>query len=428
MSERNIIRDGLLLAALGLLVVGVFMWLGAPVAVQLLVSAMTYALVALGLNVQWGYGGQFNFGVMGLLMLGGYAVVAASYPLNMKFWNSEGPAMLGGAIIAAVLGAVLVIAAHQVHRIGIRGKWKVAIVVLAWAIAYIGYRSQIDPATTLIEAKAGFVGGIGLPVLVGWAFGGVLAAIVAYIIGKICLGLRTDYLAIATIGISEIIRAFLKNMDWLTRGTLTVSPLPWPVPLPLETGIDNPSLALLAARSMFLSVVVVLIAIIFLLLQRAYNGPWGRMMRAIRDDYIAAEAMGKDVKARQLQIFVLGAVLIGIAGAIMSTYPQLYDPAGYQPINHTFIVWVMLIIGGAGNNLGAIFGAVLIILAWNISEPLSVALFQSLDDTLRTLGWGSIPDVTSRALQMRVFFLGLVIVVALRYAPRGLIPERLGRR
>jgi branched-chain amino acid transport system permease protein len=389
---------------------------------------MTYALVALGLNVQWGYGGQFNFAVMGLLMLGGYAVVAASYPLNDKFWNSEGPAMLGGAIIAAVLGAVLVIAAHQVHRLGIRGKTKAAIVVIAWAIAYFGYRSQIDPATTFIEAKAGFIGGAGLPVLVGWAFGGVLAAIVAYVIGKISLGLRTDYLAIATIGISEIIRAFLKNMDWLTRGTLTVSPLPWPVPLPLETGIANPSLALLAARSMFLSVVVVLVAIIFLLLQRAYNGPWGRMMRAIRDDHVAAEAMGKDVKARQLQIFVLGAVLIGIAGAIMSTYPQLYDPAGYQPINHTFIVWVMLIVGGAGNNLGAIFGAVLIIIVWNISEPLSVALFQTLDDALRTLGWGSIPDVQSRALQMRVFFLGLVIVLALRYAPRGLIPERLGRR
>jgi branched-chain amino acid transport system permease protein len=336
--------------------------------------------------------------------------------------------MLGGAIIAAVLGAVLVIAAHQVHRLGIRGKTKAAIVVIAWAIAYFGYRSQIDPATTFIEAKAGFIGGAGLPVLVGWAFGGVLAAIVAYVIGKISLGLRTDYLAIATIGISEIIRAFLKNMDWLTRGTLTVSPLPWPVPLPLETGIADRSLSLLAARSMFLSVVVVLVAIIFLLLQRAYNGPWGRMMRAIRDDHVAAEAMGKDVKARQLQIFVLGAVLIGVAGAIMSTYPQLYDPAGYQPINHTFIVWVMLIVGGAGNNLGAIFGAVLIIIVWNISEPLSVALFQTLDDTLRTLGWGSIPDVQSRALQMRVFFLGLVIVVALRYAPRGLIPERQGRR
>jgi branched-chain amino acid transport system permease protein len=428
MSDRPWTRDALMLAGLGLAVVGVFFWFGPPVTVQLLVSAVTYAIIALGLNIQWGYGGQFNFAVMGLLMVGGYAVVAASYPLNDKFWNSDGPAMLGGAILAAVAGAVLVIAAHQAHRIGIRGKTKAVLVVAAWAIAYLGYRSQIDPATTYIETKAGFVGGIGMPIGVGWAFGGLLAAAIAFVIGKICLGLRTDYLAIATIGISEILRALLKNMDWLTRGTLTVSPLPWPVPLPLETGISSATNALLVARSMFLAVVLILTAIIFVLLQRAYHAPWGRMMRAIRDDAVAAEAMGKDVKKRQLQIFVLGAALIGIGGAIMSTYTQLYDPGGYQPINHTFIVWVMVIVGGAGNNLGAMFGAVLIIVAWNVSEPLSLVVFQWLDTTLRDLGWGAIPDVQSRALQMRVFFLGLLIVLSLRYAPRGLIPERFARR
>jgi branched-chain amino acid transport system permease protein len=427
MSDRPFVRDALMLAGLGLVIVGTFFWFSAPVAVQLLVSAVTYAIVALGLNIQWGYGGQFNFAVMGLLMLGGYAVVAASYPMNPAFWNSQGPAMLGGALVAAAVGAALVIAAHQAHRVGITGKAKAVLVVLAWAIAYLAYRSQIDPATTLIEAKAGFVGGLGLPIGVGWAFGGLLAAAIAFLIGKVCLGLRTDYLAIATIGISEIIRALLKNMDWLTRGTLTVSPLPWPVPLPMETGIADRDLATLTSRSMFLAVILVLTAIIFVLLQRAYHAPWGRMMRAIRDDAVAAEAMGKDVKKRQLQIFVLGAALIGVGGAIMSTYPQLYDPAGYQPINHTFIVWVMVIVGGAGNNLGAMFGAVLIIIAWNISEPVSMLVFQWLDTTFRGLGWGSIPDVQSRALQMRVFFLGLLIVLSLRYAPRGLIPERFAR-
>jgi branched-chain amino acid transport system permease protein len=88
----------------------------------------------------------------------------------------------------------------------------------------------------------------------------------------------------------------------------------------------------------------------------------------------------------------------------------------------------MVIVGGAGNNLGALFGAVLIIMVWNISEPMSVAIFQAIDQGLRTLGWGSIPDVASRALQMRVFFLGLLIVLVLRFAPRGLIPERLSRK
>ncbi len=147
---------------------------------------------------------------------------------------------------------MLIVAASNAHRVGIRGKARVALIVLAWAIAYIGYRSQIDPAATFIEANVGFVGGLGLPVELSWLVGGLLAGGVAWLIGNVCLGLRSDYLAIATIGIAEIIRAFLKNMDWLTRGTLTVSPLPWPVPTALDTGIGDRTLALIASRSLFL--------------------------------------------------------------------------------------------------------------------------------------------------------------------------------
>ncbi len=425
MTASPNMRDATLIGVLALIIVGVFFWLGTPVTIQLLISATTYALVALGLNVQWGYGGQFNFGVMGFLMLGGYAVVLTSYPLNDAFWGSDGPAMLVRAMVAAAIGGVLILAASRSSRIGITGSFRTFLIVVAWAVAYIGYRSQIDPAATAIEAEAGFVGGLGLPVVLAWLVGGALAGIVAYGIGKVCLGLRTDYLAIATIGIAEIIRALLKNMDWLSRGTLTVSPLPWPVPVPIETGIADETIAFTLARGLFFSVVVVTAAIAFTLLQRAYSGAWGRLMRAIRDNHVAAEAMGKDVKSRQVELFVLGAVLMGIGGAIMSTYVQLYDPGGYQPINHTFIVWVMVIVGGSGNNLGAMFGAVLIIIAWNLSEPLSLLAFQWLDSGLQAAGIGAIPDVGSRALQMRVFFLGLVIVVALRYAPRGLIPERI---
>ncbi len=421
------LRDGLLLVGLALVVVAVFFYQGPATTIQLLVSAVTYALVALGLNVHWGYGGQFNFAVMGFIMLGGYAVVLTSYPLNMAFWNSDGPAMLGRAATAAIIGAVIIVAASNAHRIGIKGRLKAVLVVAAWFVAYIGYRSQIDPATTLIEAKAGFVGGLGLPIELAWLVGGVIAGGVAYLIGKVCLGLRSDYLAIATIGIAEIIRAFLKNMDWLTRGTLTVSPLPWPVPTALETGVSDTNLALIISRSLFLSVVIVVTAILFFLLQRAYGGAWGRMMRAIRDNYVAAESMGKDIKARQIELFVLGAVLIGIGGALMTTYVQIYDPGGYQPINYTFIVWVMVIVGGAGNNLGALFGGVLIIIAWNMSAPVSLLVFNWINDGLQMVGLPAIPDVDTRALQMRVFVLGLVIVLALRYAPRGLIPERIRR-
>src|SRR6218665_1817389 len=228
-------RSLTLFAGLFVLILVIGWAMGLPFTSSRLVEATAYSLIALGLNIQWGYGGLFNFGIMGFLMLGGAAVTFVSFPMNAEFWNSDGPMMLGRALIAFAAGALLVLGVSKSEKIGIKGGWKTALTVLAWIVAYIVYRSQIDPAAAYIEKLgSGWVGGLGLHPVLGWLFGGVLAAGVAYIIGKICLGLRTDYLAIATIGISEIIRALLKNMDWLTRGTLSVSPMPWPTPLPQD--------------------------------------------------------------------------------------------------------------------------------------------------------------------------------------------------
>lgn len=405
-------------------------FLGAANISLLLVQSFAYALIALGLNIQWGYGGLFNFGIMGMLMLGGAAVTFISYPINAQFWGSEGPLMLGKALMAFLAGFLLVWGARHSDRVGIKGRWKTALTVLAWIVAYIVYRSQIDPAAAYIEtAGGGWVGGLGLHPVLGWLFGGVLAAGVAYVVGKICLGLRTDYLAIATIGISEIIRALLKNMDWLTRGTLTVSPIPWPTPIPQDLQAQGVSISdsFIYARLGFLGLVIVILAIAFFLVQRAYGGPWGRMMRAIRDNHIAAGSMGKNVTRRQLEIFVLGSVLMGIGGAMLVSFQQIYDPGSYQPINHTFLIWVMVIVGGAGNNWGAVFGALLIYITWMISDPVSQWLFTNISNWSTDMGWGAIPEIQSRASQMRVFVLGVVITIALRYAPRGLIPEVVKR-
>jgi len=204
--------------------------------------------------------------------------------------------------------------------------------------------------------------------------------------------------------------------------------VPWPTPLPAHitaSGVASPDMAILLARSGFLAIVMLLVGVIFFFLQRAYDGPWGRMMRAIRDNHIAAGSIGKDVTKRELEIFVLGAILMGVGGAILTSYVQLLDPSGYQPINHTFIVWVMIIVGGAGNNYGALFGGIFIYIVWTISEPASVILFSLISDMSEGAGIGAIPDIESRALQMRVFVLGLVITFALRYAPQGMIPERV---
>ncbi|HVY52371.1 MAG TPA: branched-chain amino acid ABC transporter permease [Devosia sp.] len=412
--------------ALIVFIVAIALWQGSANVSLLLLQGAAFALVALGLNIQFGYGGLFNFGIMGMMMIGGFAVTFISYPINMKFWGGDGPLLLLRAFIAFAVGFALVWAAR---RAPLKGGWKAALVVACWFVAYVLYRSQIDPAAEYIEKNAGFVGGLGLHPVLGWIFGGVLAAGVAWIIGKISLGLRTDYLAIATIGIGEIIRALIKNADWLTRGTLTVSPIPWPVPTPDEfqatgTAID---VSFVYARLGYFALAALVLALVMFLIQRAYGGPWGRMMRAIRDNYIAANSMGKNVTSRQLEVFVIGSILMGIGGAMLVSILQIFDPGSYQPINHTFLFWVMVIVGGAGNNFGALLGAMFIYLVWVLSAPLSQALFYAVSGWTTQLGWGAIPDIDSRSLQMRVFVLGIVIVLALRYAPRGLIPEVVRR-
>ena len=230
-------------------------------------------------------------------------------------------------------------------------------------------QGALDPTAALIEREARFVGGFGLPVWLAWAAGGLAAGALGWAMGRITLGLRADYMAIATLGIAEIVKAFLKNADWLTKGTLTVSPLPWPVPTPDELGF-------VLSRASYLSVVAILIVVIYVLLERAWHSPWGRMMRAIRDNEVSAAAMGKDINRRRLEMFVIGNIIIGVGGAALITFTSIFDPGGFTPLNHTFLIWVMVILGGSGNNLGTIFGALLVYIIWTMSEPAALFLFE----------------------------------------------------
>lgn len=411
-------REALLFSGLAVVVALVFAWMGIAYGTRMLVEASCYAIIGLGLTIQWGYAGLFNVGVMGFIALAAFVSLFVTYPVNDAFWQGDAPATLGWALAAVAVGAAAVWAASQTHRLGLPKSWRTLLTLIVLAIAYLWVQSIFDPATAQVEKSAGWVGGLGLPVWLGWAMGGVAAGALGWAMGRITLGLRADYMAIATLGISEIVKAFLKNADWLTRGTLTVSPIPWPVPTPQELGF-------VASRAAYLSVTAILIAVIFVALQRAWHSPWGRMMRAIRDNEVSAAAMGKDVNRRRLEMFVLGNVIIGIGGAALVTFSSIFDPSAFVPLNHTFLIWVMVILGGAGNNLGTVFGVVLVYVIWTMSEPAALFLFQqaaSWGDAL--FNWKAPADLPTRALQMRVFVIGLTITLVLRFAPNGLLPEK----
>ncbi|MDH5773250.1 MAG: branched-chain amino acid ABC transporter permease, partial [Rhodospirillaceae bacterium] len=171
--------------------------------------------------------------------------------------------------------------------------------------------------------------------------------------------------------------------------------------------------------------IVVLIAILMLSV-KALDSPWGRMMRAIRDNEVAAGAMGKNVTGRHLQVFVLGSAVVGIAGAMLVTLDGQLTPGTYHPLRYTFLIWVMVIVGGSGNNLGSVLGGFLIWLVWIEAEPVGVWAMDQLTSWMD----GSSPirlHLMETAQHMRVFIMGLVLLLVMRFHPEGLLPEVVKR-
>ena len=394
------------------------------------------AIMALGVNLQWGFAGLFNVGIMGFVALGGLATVLVSMPATPGAWQAGGASVIG----ALVLGAATVVAAVILMTKMKPSKLRSFSVFGVLVVGFFVYRGLFDPAVGLIEeidpAATGYLGGLGLPVLLAWPAGGLLAAAVAWLIGKTALGLRSDYLAIATLGISEIIIAVMKNEDWLGRGVKNVVGLPRPAPYEVDLqsnaafieranglGFDAVTASTLWVKLIYAGLFTVVLVILFVMAQRALHSPWGRMMRAIRDNEFAAEAMGKNVTARHLQIFVLGSAVCGVAGAMMTTLDGQLTPGTYQPLRFTFLIWVMVIVGGSGNNLGSVLGGFLIWWLWVMVEPMGSVLMNFVTYGMADGYWLK-DHLLESVAHMRLLTMGLVLLLVLRFSPRGLIPEK----
>lgn len=296
--------------------------------VFLLTMGGIYAVLTLGLNVQWGLTGLFNAGVAGFFAVGAYTT----------------------AILTAT-------------------------------------------------ESGRHLGGFGLPVWAGMAAAMIASALIAWAVARICIRLRSDYLAIATLGIAEILRLVLKNEIWATNGARGISRIPKPfehLPEPWN-------------QVAMLLLVFAIVLLFYVLLERARRAPWGRVMAAIRENEPAARAAGKDVERLRVEAFILGAALMGLGGALMAHHVKFIEPNMAEPVSATFLVWVMLIIGGSANNRGAILGAVLVWTIWSTAEIITARL---------PAEWAL------KAAYLRIFLVGLALQVILQKYPGGIFRER----
>lgn len=428
------------------------------------------ALMTLGVNIQWGYAGLFNAGVMGFAALGGIVAVLLSHEPVIEAWSASQPwiwSFLFSILVSVLLG-------YAVLRLMPKSRARYWTITAVSIVGFLVSRWLYFQATPLIEAVnpagTGFLGGLGVydwaifKMLPGWKIGGSfivfllgggVAAAAAYVIGRLTLGLKSDYLAIATLGISEVIVFFLKNEEWLTRGVKNVVTLPRPLDQPVDLirtdgfqslvgGWFGPnyseeqlrSAASLVVKLEYAGLFVVVIVAIFVLAQRALNSPWGRMMRAIRDNEVSAEAMGKDIVGRRLTVFVLGSAVVGVAGAMLTTLAGQFTPNEYVPLRFTFLIWVMVILGGTGNNFGSILGAFVVWMAWVQAEPFGNWLMNTLvyAGSSGEYRWfiGGNADLAQHLIevapQMRLMLMGIVLLMVLRYSPAGVLPERVPGR
>ena len=436
-----------------IILVGIFQsW---NVALSIFNLCLISAVMTMGANIQWGYAGLINFGIMGYTALGGLAAVLISVDPVQEAWRAGGFDILMCLWLIIVMVLAIRFILKHFEKSKLRTYGIAAIIVSGIIIIRVTAEPGIEAIEGVNPAKTGFLGGFGLPIIFSWIVGAFFAGGLAFIVGKVALGLRADYLAIATLLISEIVIAIIKHEDWLTRGVKNVIGLKRPAPyevdlqttewfINLVERFNSGKLALisnLADRQAALNQMVIegssvfvklcysglfLIVVIVLLIitQKALYSPWGRMMRAIRDNEEAANAMGKNVVKQHLLIFILGSAIVGIAGAMLVTQDGLFTPGSYRPMRYTFLIWVMVIVGGSGNNFGAILGGFVVWFLWIEAAPIALFLINFF-----TAG---IPETNALKAHLiesvpyfRFLMMGLGLLLIMRYRPKGILPEKI---
>jgi len=295
-----------------------------------LVMACIYAIMALALNLQWGFTGLMNFGIGTFYMVGAYtSAILTSMP------SSE------------------------------------------------------------------HLGGFELPVVVGIIGAAGMAGVIAYLLSFPALKLRGGPFAIALLAIQETLFLVVKNESWLTNGVWGIRSIPRPF-----FGLVNPQHFVY----FYLLIAAAVLILTYFAIEKAINSPWGRVLRGIREDEPLTSISGKDCFNYRVQSFVFSSMVMGIAGALYVHYTGFVSPQVFSPLMSTFIVWLMVMVGGTGNNKGVILGAFLVWAVWIGSDFLTDFVPAS---------------VATQIGFIRMFFVGAILGVMILMKPQGILMQKL---
>lgn len=241
-----------------------------------------------------------------------------------------------------------------------------------------------------------------LPIPAGWIAATILTGLAGCLVALTVARLKGDYLAIVTLGFSEVVRLVASNEIRFTGGTDGISgiPGPWRGQVPPAT-----------FNLIYLGITVVVVGATYLLCQRIRHSPYGRVLRAIRDDEQVAAVAGKNVLGFKVQIFAVGAAIVGLGGALYGHFNAYIAPEGFVPLITIYVV-LALTAGGTGSNTGAIVGSLLV-----------VFFLESMRFVVQYITFLQAVQVAA----LREFLIGVALIVVLRFRPQGLFPERTPR-
>ena len=309
--------------------------------------------------------------------------------------------MLNFLISFAVMATI-----YSIFAIGLNVQWGYTGLLnfgIAGFFAIGAYTSALVTSHMPSGALAQYVKqafGLGMPFIVGVIAAAIAAGLISLFVGALTLRLGEGYLAISTLGIAESIRIFFNNEAWLANGPQGLVGIRQPL-----HNIVNPAFY----SYIYLVIVLLFLIVIYIAVERGIRSPWGRVLRAIREDEIMANADGKNVVAFKMQSLVVGAMIMGIGGALYAHYSAAIQPGAFDALFGTFIIWTMLTLGGTGNNKGAIIGAWIVWAIWSWSTFIIMKVIPV--------------SFSTRAPFIRYVLIGLLLVIIVVKYPKGIMGE-----